>query len=162
MNGQTAQRCVATALLAFAFAAGCARESVSVEEERAALLSLHQASLDAHLASDIDAFLEPWAEEVLMVNRGVMDSSSKEAARLGFSNYLSLTTFEHYRDRKPPIVEVSQDGTLGWVAAEVEAKGVHRGEGGETPVEFVSAWVSLYKKIDGEWRLVGNASNFAE
>jgi len=31
---------------------------------------------------------------------------------------------------------------------------------GTVPVEFVSAWIELYRKVDGRWMRTGNVSNF--
>ena len=56
-------------------------------------------------------------------------------------------------------VEISEDGSLGWLICQVEGRGVQRDEqGGERPIEFVYAWIELYRLVDGRWRLVGNVS----
>ncbi|MCA8902004.1 MAG: nuclear transport factor 2 family protein [Hyphomonas sp.] len=132
-------------------------------EPEHALLALHEKHLQAHRDGDVDAFLEDWADETLSVNRGEMTVARREDMRSAFGSYFGSTRFEYYRDRQPPRAEVSDDGTLGWVAAEVEARGTAvSDDGSETPVEFISSWVSLFRNIDGEWRLVGNASSFRE
>ena len=144
---------------------GCAGgigRHVTDDRERA-LLALHEKHLQAHRDGDANAFLEDWSDEMLSVNRGEMKLAGREEMRPVFSAYFGSTQFEYYRDSQPPRAEVSEDGTLGWVAAEVEARGVSTAEDGtKTPVEFTSSWVSLFRKIDGEWRLVGNASSFRE
>ena len=61
-----------------------------------------------------------------------------------------------------PRVEVSADGTLGWVVAQVAVEGLRldadRAVTG--PFSFTSAWISMFRKIDGVWKMVGNVSNF--
>lgn len=155
--------CGLLAILILACVAGCARPAVNAAQDEAALLALHKATLKAHLDGDVEAFLDPWADELLMVNRGTMEAVARDDSRQNFAEYFGSVQFEYYRDRKPPRIEVSRDGTMGWVAAEVEAKGVRMtSEGEAAPLAFQSAWVSLYRKVDGEWRLAGNASSFAQ
>ena len=61
---------------------------------------------------------------------------------------------------RAPVVRVSEDGTLGWLIAEVEVRGTQVAEdGASTPIESVWAWIELYQKMNGEWSLVGNVSN---
>ena len=68
-----------------------------------------------------------------------------------------------YRDRVPPIVQVSADGSLGWVIAQVEAKGEQTAPDGTVEtLEFVSAWIELYEQRGGKWFRTGNVSNFKE
>ena len=68
---------------------------------------------------------------------------------------------QEYRDLTDPVVQVSGDGTLGWVIVQVEARGSQtNAAGGKTPLEFVSAWIELYEKRDGRWLRTGNVSNF--
>jgi hypothetical protein len=71
------------------------------------------------------------------------------------------TRFSIYRDQVPPTVKVSADGTLGWVIAQIEAKGQQPGADGQPqPFEYVRASVELYEKRGGKWVAVGTASNF--
>jgi len=152
-------------MLAVCILAGCAGglRPQAPEDAAQALLALHEKQLQAHRDGDVGAFLEDWSEEMLSVNRGEMKVTHPDEMRPVFSAYFGSTDFEYYRDRQPPRVEVSEDGTLGWVAAEVEARGVSTSEDGtETPMAFASSWVSLFRYIDGEWHLVGNASSFRE
>lgn len=58
---------------------------------------------------------------------------------------------------------VSDDGSLGWVLAQVYARGTQTGEDGkEEPLEFTCAWIELYRRQGDEWFRVGNVSNFEE
>jgi hypothetical protein len=59
------------------------------------------------------------------------------------------------------VVKVSDDGSLGWVVVQVEAKGEQtEPDGTVVPLEFVSSWISLYEKRSGRWVRIGNVSNF--
>jgi hypothetical protein len=75
--------------------------------------------------------------------------------------YLKATNFRQYRDEVPPVVNVSQDETLGWVIAQVYAQGEQATSDGQvSPIQFISAWIELYEKRDGRWLRTGNVSNF--
>ena len=77
--------------------------------------------------------------------------------------YLAATTFHEYRDLIEPVVAVSEDATLGWVIAQVYARGIQRQEDGtREPLEFTCAWIELYARREGRWLRVGNVSNFKE
>lgn len=125
------------------------------------LLALHDALLRAHLAGDAEQVVAPQAGEFVQANRGAVARADRAARKAQVGGYLKRTRFSVYRDQIPPIAKVSADGTLGWVVAQVEAKGEQTGpDGTPEPLEFVSAWVELYEKRDGRWAAVGNVSNF--
>ena len=140
---------------------GCAQPSVDLNAERQALLDLHANVLRAHMEDDIDGWLAKEADTLIVGSRGEILFTSVDDRRAQRERYLSAAEFDTYRDLVDPIVTVSEDGTLGWVVCQVEANGNYvDAAGGSVPIEFVSAWVEMYQKIDGEWRMVGNVSNF--
>jgi hypothetical protein len=101
------------------------------------------------------------AEHYLSVNRGVMTRPPHADRRSRFFSYLERTDYRTYRDVVPPEVTLSRDGTIGWLACEMEARGVQRQEDGSTgDIEFSAAWVELMRREDGRWLRVGDASNF--
>jgi hypothetical protein len=132
----------------------------SADERR--ILALHEAGLKAHMDGDIDAFLAIQADEFLLVDRGEISSPSKQDRREFLGPYLASTKFAFYRDKVPPLVKVSQDGTLGWVAAQIEARGESVSPNGQTrTIEAVFAWIELYERRGTEWVSIGNATSFA-
>jgi len=135
-----------------------AAPAISDEES---LRALHAKVLRAHRESNVDLLLEGAADDFIQANRGEIRRPTLEERRARFAGYLGRTTFEVYRDLAEPIVKVSRDGTLGWVIAQVEGRGVQATEAGaKEPVEFVSAWIELYEKRGGRWVSIGNLSNF--
>ena len=135
--------------------------SVAAPDDRDLLLKLHDKVLRAHLESNVDMLLEDEAADYVVGSQGEVTrpSLAERKARLG--PYLASTQFETYRDLVPPVVNISADGTLGWVVVQVEAKGVQKdGTGEAQPLQFVCAWIELYAKRDGKWYRVGNVSNF--
>jgi hypothetical protein len=130
--------------------------------DQEALLALHAGILQAHRESNVDMLLAHHAAtDFVQANRGEIRRPTLEELRARLGSYLGKTTFEEYRDLTEPVVKVSKDGTLGWVIAQVQARGVQKTEAGaEEPLEFVCAWIELYEKRGGRWVAVGNLSNF--
>jgi hypothetical protein len=129
-------------------------------DDREALLGLHAEVLRAHLENDLDAWMAAESEEYVMVSRGEILHPTKEERRARLGPYLDRTRFTAYRDLVDPIVRLSEDGTLGWVVAQVQVAGVQEGENDEEAAfDMVWAWIELYEKRDGAWYRVGNVSN---
>jgi len=127
--------------------------------EADALLALHEGVLAAHRNGDLETWMTLEGDGYVSANNGTMTFPSAAERRAGREPYLAATIFTVYRDLKPPVVRVSDDGTLGWVIAEVEVNGMNVTEGVETKVEVVWAWIELYEKQSGTWKMVGNVSN---
>ena len=128
--------------------------------DRDALLELHQNIIQCHLDGDVDAWLSIESDDFVAANRGDILHPSKQDRANQREPYLAHTTFKTYRDVQPPIVNISEDGTLGWLIAQVEVSGTQQIES-EKSVDFsvVWAWIELYEKQNDQWLCVGNVSN---
>jgi hypothetical protein len=111
---------------------------------------------------NVEGLLEGAADDYVLVNRGEIIYPTIDERRQRFSNYFSVTDFAEYKDLIPPIIHVSDDGTTGWLIAQVEVTGKQESPEGDQSLHFVSAWIELYQKRDGEWVQTGNVSNFRE
>jgi hypothetical protein len=117
--------------------------------------------MQAHRESNVDLLLRSEAPDTVSANRGEITQPTLDARRARFEQYLGSTRFAEYVDLVPPIVRVSDDGSLGWVIVQVRGAGVQtRQDGSSQPVAFESAWIELYERRDGTWYRVGNVSNF--
>lgn len=127
--------------------------------EKQELLRIHEEILRAHRENDLPAWMGVEGEALTVVSRGeILHPSAGERER-SRKAYLESTSFTRYEDLVPPQVVVSEDGSLGWLVCRVRMEGVQRqADGGTSPVEATWAWVELYEKREGRWRLVGNAS----
>ena len=130
-------------------------------EARAKLLALHEEVMQAHRESNADLLLRAEAPDSISANRGEITQPTLDARRARFEQYLGATRFAEYIDLVPPVVRVSQDGSLGWVIVQVRAAGVQTTQdGGSQPLAFESAWIELYERRGDSWYRVGNVSNF--
>ncbi len=134
-----------------------ARERSS--DRTAEILKIHQDLLASHLRNDAGGVLSAEADTIVIVSRGEICHAAKEARTREFSEYLSRTEFEEYRDVIDPIVHVSDDGRTGWLLAQVRIAGSRIGaDGARKPFESTWAWIELYERQDGRWRRVGEVS----
>lgn len=151
---------VALTVLALACQPDPATDDGAADDERA-LRQAHAAILQAHRDGQVEPWLALEADDYVSANRGTIELPSRAERRAARAPYLEGTRFEYYRDVREPIVAVSDDGSLGWLIAEVEAAGVQSlPDGGEQPVRFTAAWIELYRKEAGSWMMIGNVSNF--
>ena len=154
--GGIRQAVIGIALLGLA--SGCAPAS-DLDAEAEQLLGLHLRVLEAHRTGNVDSWMAVEASEYVSANGGTISFPTASDRRASREPYLSSTTFTTYRDLRPPIVRVSADATLGWLIAEVEVRGTRVVDGVETPVDAIWAWIELYEKQSGAWKLIGNVSN---
>jgi hypothetical protein len=158
-----ARRGLGAAILAISLHLGsCASTNIApTPEARATLLALHEEVMQAHRESNVELLLRSEAAETISANRGQLTQPTLDARRARFQQYLGTTRFSEYIDVVPPVVRISNDGSLGWVIAQVRAAGVQSTQdGGSQPLMFESAWIELYERHGGRWYRVGNVSNF--
>ena len=130
------------------------------ETDPKTLLAHHAASLQAHRENNPEWFIRDRATEYILVSRGEILRPTSEQTLAQFKDYLGRTRFTEYRDLVPPVVRISEDGTMGWIAVQVKVAGVQtQPDGTEEKIDAVWAWVSMYEKHEGRWINTGNASN---
>lgn len=118
---------------------------------------LHREMLVAHCAGDADKLAALSAPSALSVNRGTITQTSQAELAERFAGLFGQLDYQRYSDLILPKIDIAASGELGWAAVQVRASG----EAKETGQRFDDqwAWVMLTRKIDGEWKHVGNASN---
>ena len=136
--------------------------SQQIEGDHSRILAEHKRIIDAHIVRDVEGMLEGAADDYVLVNRGEVSYPTVDERRQRVANYFKITVFSEYKDLIPPIIHISDDGTAAWLIAQVEVSGKQESPGGDQPLHFVSAWIELYEKRDGEWVQTGNVSNFRE
>jgi hypothetical protein len=154
------RRNIAFVILALAVMSCASRARLSPNDENQLLL-LHEEVLQAHRESNVTLLLNAERDDYTIASEGEVIHPDRNARRQQLGPYLEGTRFSAYQDQIPPVVKVSNDGSLGWVIAQVEARGEQTAPDGTiVPVEFVSSWIELYEKRGGRWFRIGNVSNF--
>ncbi len=121
---------------------------------------MHEALLHAHRTGDVDLWMSVEADTILSANGGEVSTSASSDRRPGRAAYLGSTVFDVYEDTRPPLVAVSEEGGLGWVVAQVRVRGMRTHANGDSEsIDDLWAWVELYRRVEGDWKMVGNVSN---
>ncbi len=129
-------------------------------DDLAALAAAHERVLEAHRRSDVALLLADAFERSLSSGRGALKETGRSelAARLG--PYFESTRFSRYDDVVTPALALSADGTLGWVACQIEAAGLQQQPPGPPQaIAFGFSWIELYARHEGGWQAIGNASS---
>lgn len=96
----------------------------------AELLAAHEAALEHHRTGNWQGIAAAGADPSLNVSRGRVVSSPRAEIRARFKRYFAGATFTRYEDLSAPIARVSNDGSMGWVIAQVRVEGWYRDDDG--------------------------------
>ena len=124
-----------------------------------ALLRLQQRGREAHLAKRADWLVEGQADSLISVSGGRVAVNPRERVRANFQPYLDASTFQAWDDIVPPRIRISADGQMAYVVVEKRVHLTTRDSTGATQAERTRfAWMSVYEKQGGEWRMTAIAS----
>jgi hypothetical protein len=128
--------------------------------DRAELLRLHAEQRTAHLEHRADLLVAGQADTLLNVSAGRVSARPREQARASFQAYFDASTFSAWDDIAPPRIRISADGRMAYVVVEKRVHVAIAPSGGGAPVvqRVRYAWLSVYEKIDGRWRMTAIAS----
>jgi hypothetical protein len=135
-------------------------ESLMTGEQK--LLRLHRIIMDDHLFGRTQQMTRNQGDSMTIVSDGEVYTVSSDEAGAMLERIMASRDYFVYDDLIRPLVSISEDGTSGWLIAQVAGEGIHYDEDRKPagPLEFVSSWVELYEKVEGEWRRHGIASTF--
>jgi len=123
------------------------------------LLRLHQRQRDAHLERRADWLVAEWADSLFSVSRGRVSIGRPAEGKAGFQEYLDGVVFQAWDDIVPPRIRISADGRMAYVIVEKRVHLAPRDSAGDDVAERTRfAWLSVYEKQEGTWRLAAIAS----
>lgn len=135
------------------------KDSSNGSKDRAELLRLHKEHQTAHLSYNAELFVESFAENVTQLQRGYIKTQDKAANLKRFKNYFANYKFIEWEDIKPPVIKISNDGTLATIIVEKSVKGTYKNEKGlEEKDHSIFAWLEVWEKIGGKWKITTIAS----
>lgn len=127
--------------------------------DHAELLRLHQQQRSAHLERRADLLVAEHADSVFSLSRGNLSIARPAESRAMFQGYFDAVTFQAWDDIVPPRIRISPDGQMAYVVVEKRVHLTTPGPGGSTRAERARfAWLSVYEKRGGQWRLAAIAS----
>ena len=138
----------ALALASMASAAAAA----DLEAERRELLRLAAEARAAHLAYDPAPLLRAHGDGFVSVSNGKVSKPTREESLRMFTGYFESVRFETWDDLAPPLVTLSDDGTLATMLIQKRVRILPKsGAGAGSETDW--AWLETWRKHDGQWRL---------
>ena len=131
-------------------------------DARAELLSIHEAARQAHLRGDATPLAAAIGDKLLLAENGGIRVQTKAQVAQFFAGYFSRVRYSEWRDVSPPVVHVSPDGRMGWMAVELEARYTRADKPEEGEKSFKSSWIATYERDNCEWRMTGIASDVVD
>ena len=127
--------------------------------DRAELLCLHQRQRTAHLQRRADWLIDEWADSLVSISRGGVSIGRREEGQASFQRYLDAATFQAWDDIVPPRIRISPDGQMAYIVVQKRVHLTTHSPGKAAEAERTRfAWLSVYEKQAGRWRLAAIAS----
>ena len=139
-----------------------ASSSCPATDAKAELLSLHEKTRQAHLQGEAATIAGTIGEQLLLAENGTIRTQSNAEVAQFFTGYLERVRYSQWRDVSPPVVTISPDGHMAWMAVVVEAKFTRVDKPTEGEKSFKSSWIATYARDKCVWRMTAIASDIAE
>ncbi|RKZ12288.1 hypothetical protein DRQ50_12165 [bacterium] len=151
-------------LLSLLLLTACApQRPTDVDDEKVALLRIHRQDIQAHVEGNVDALLITIPDDMIVAGDGNVFHQSRDQVRQFFTGYLEGAEYSRYEDLMVPHVEVSDDGTMGWVISRTAVERTEPdGQGGRRERSFIYAGIMTYENHGDGWVKVANVSSFVK
>lgn len=149
-------------MIPIAIAASLAASTCPVTDAKAELLALHEKTRQAHLMGDAAPIAQSIDDHLLMADNGTLRTQSNAEVAAFFTGYLKRVRYSEWRDASPPVVTISPDGQMAWMAVAVEAKYTIADKPAEGEKSFKSSWIATYARDNCLWRMTGIASDVVQ
>ncbi len=128
------------------------------EEATAGLRAAHEAARRAHLEGNAELMAPGMADQMVLVTNGNLSVNPKEKMISFFKGYFARVKYLEWSDAAPPIITVSPDGQMGWMAVKVRARYIEQAKPEAAEKAFKSSWIATYQRVGCEWKMTGNSS----
>ena len=128
------------------------QESIDIEAEKQLIKDIVTKAFEAEQQKDVDAILSYYAEDVIAHAPNMTQIQGLEAMRDFYTEYFKiLVSIEGWSTE----IIVSEAGDMAWDYG--GSRSVINGPDG--PIEGEGKYLSVYKKINGEWKCVAISAN---
>ena len=121
------------------------------------LLRMHYRDRAAHFNRDAAYIFSNFAEEYFSVGNGRVNVPDRAVGQQRMQAYLDRSTFLEWDDITPPVVKVSNDGSMAYVLVHKKVRLLDRSNNNKEEVE-VFAWNMTLSKIAAKWKVTSVTS----
>lgn len=133
-----------------------------ITDARANLLALHESARQAHLKGEAGPLAAHTADRLLLAENGSLRVQTKAQVSEFFAGYFKRVRYREWRDVSEPVVRVSPDGRMAWMAVAVEARYSQVDKPAEGEKGFKSSWIATYERDGCAWLMTGIASDIID
>ncbi len=135
--------------------ASCSSAHIDLEKEKQELLKLDEQAREFHFSKNAKGMADGFSKDFISINRGVISQPTYDQHIQRFDNYFKqVIEFIKWDNNTPPVIRFSEDASVAYVAVD---KCVILKTKDENQQEIVDttyfAWLSVFKKINGQWVL---------
>jgi sulfatase modifying factor 1 len=135
----------------------CAMSSPQQSEDVNEILRMHYRDRAAHFGLDAAYIFSNFADEYFSVGNGRVIVPDRVAGQKRLQAYFDASTFLEWDDITPPIIRISNDGTMAYVLVHKKVRLVDKNNGDKEEVD-VFAWTMTMRKVAGKWKVTSTTS----
>jgi hypothetical protein len=136
----------------FVFLTNCASKR-DMESDKQLLLQLDEQARQFHFAKNAKAMASGFTDNFISINRGHISQPSYQDRYNQFSRYFGSVDFIKWDNVTPPIIRFSDDASVAYVTIDKLVVLKSQDAPGNTLDTTYFAWLSVFKKRDGQWLL---------
>lgn len=145
-------------LLAMSFF-GCRSGANDTETAQQEIIALLQQERKAHFDRNVELFMSEFADSMISVSKGIITVPSSEQNKQRIGKYFGSVEFIKWDDMTEPIIRFSDDGSLAYAVIQKQVILSYPDSLGKKFIDTTDyAWVSIYRKQKGEWKVECNVS----
>jgi hypothetical protein len=128
---------------------------------RKEILNRFNENIKAHIDGNAEFIIDDLGEGFFSMSNAEIAYPSKKEQREEYTRYLNSTTFSEYASVMEPEIGFSDDGSVAWGTFKVKVKGeTLSGNGSKSSLDFVCAWLWLFRRVDDRWVRIGEVSSW--
>jgi hypothetical protein len=121
--------------------------------------SILQQERKAHFDRNTDLFVSEFADSMISVNKGIVTKAGKEENKKRIGKYFGRVEFIKWDDVAKPQIRFSNDGSLAYAIVQKQVILSYPDSLGKKIIDTTDyAWVSIYRKENGIWKVETNVS----
>lgn len=130
-----------------------------IAKEEKTIRALLQQERKAHFDRNVDLFVSEFADSMVSVNKGKVSTLSPEENKKRIKPYFESVNFIKWDDVAEPVIRFSDDGKMAYAIVQKEVIVTYPDSTGRPFMDTTHyAWVSIYRKQQGEWKVEANIS----
>jgi hypothetical protein len=128
--------------------------TIDFKSEAKKILALDDQARIFHFNKDAKGLIGSFSKDFISINRGKIELPSAADSYQKFDRYFKNVTSVKWNNNKEPIVRFSDDATVAYAAIDKTVILKLTDENGKEAMDTTNfAWLSVYKKVKGEWVL---------